>query len=332
MIIKYMPEDFVVQEVLVTDHSPQYSGQGYMLLTLEKKGYSTFNAIQNTESWFGISDVEAAGLKDSDGVTSQKISVPICHKDMLDRIDTFNQENSGAEKFIHLAFLGYVNEPLRPARLEGNVFRLRLRGMEASRAESWLSKQIYTLVYPNYFDKQRFGVPGYKKTTHLIGEALYNKDYKTAYEHLLQSGTREASLPFDGDYEGFFEQIDKRVRGFYDSALYSWDFNSRLGDLLEEAGPVRTVKDEGIAFRMPAEKRTMAGLMAEEFPEERMGSFRVKTLEQSVPRKLLVTTNVNFLGCGQDEFHPGASVLTVSFFLPMGAYATMAMKQLDIFL
>ena len=29
MIIKYIPEDFIVQEVLVTDHSPQYKGQPY---------------------------------------------------------------------------------------------------------------------------------------------------------------------------------------------------------------------------------------------------------------------------------------------------------------
>jgi tRNA(Glu) U13 pseudouridine synthase TruD len=41
---------------------------------------------------------------------------------------------------------------------------------------------------------------------------------------------------------------------------------------------------------------------------------------------------VNFLSCDEDEFHPGKAVLTVSFFLPMGAYATMAMKQLDLFL
>ena len=235
-------------------------------------------------------------------------------------------------KFIHLSFLGYINEPLKPARLEGNVFRLRLRGMDQDKAENWLSRQIYTLVYPNYYDKQRFGMPGHKKQTHLIGEALYNKDYQKAYEYLLESGTREASLPFNGDYEAFFNQIDKQIRGFYDSAVYSSYFNQRLGDLLEEGGPVCTVEDEGISFRMPKEKRTMAALMAEDFPEEKIGTFRVMTLEQKIPRKLLVTTNVNFLSCEEDEFHPGKAVLTVSFFLPMGAYATMAMKQLDLFL
>ncbi|MBE6129707.1 MAG: tRNA pseudouridine(13) synthase TruD [Erysipelotrichaceae bacterium] len=332
MIIKYIPEDFIVQEVLVTDHSPQYEGQPYMLLCLDKKGYSTFDAMKKIETWFGINETETAGLKDSDGITSQKISIPISHRDMLDHLDEFNQENMDEKSFIHLSFLGYINEPLKPARLEGNVFRLRLRDMDKARAEKWMKKQIYTLVYPNYFDKQRFGIPNHKKQTHLIGEALYNKDFRKAYEYLLKSGTSEASLPFDGDYEKFFSQIDKRVRGFYDSALYSADFNARLGDLLEEGGPVCTVEDEGITFRMPKEKRTMAGLMAEDFPEEEIGTFRVKTLEQAVPRKLLVTTNVNFLSCEDDEFHPGKSVLTVSFFLPMGAYATMAMKQLDIFL
>ena len=54
MIIKYIPEDFIVQEVLVTDHTPQDSGQPYLLLNLDKKGWSTFNAIHAIETWFGM--------------------------------------------------------------------------------------------------------------------------------------------------------------------------------------------------------------------------------------------------------------------------------------
>jgi tRNA pseudouridine13 synthase len=331
MIIKYIPEDFIVQEVLVTEFSPQYAGQASILLSLDKKGFSTFDAIAKIESWFHISDCIAAGLKDSDGVTSQKISIPARYRETLNDIDEFNGKNTDDDQFLHLSFLGYANEPLKPTRLEGNVFRLRLRAMDSAQAEDMMKRQIYTLVYPNYFDKQRFGMPGHRKLTHLIGESLYRGDYQKAYEYLLESGTKEASLPFDGDYEKFFQQIDRRIRGFYDSAMYSADFNERLGDLLEESGPVCVVEDEGISFRMPKEKRTMAPLMAEHFPEERIGAFRIHTLEQDMPRKLLVTTNINFISCEKDEFHPGKSALTVSFFLPMGAYATMAMKQLDIF-
>lgn len=163
MIIKHIPEDFIVQEVLVTDCAPQPDGREFLLFQLDKKGYSTFDATHRIEEWFGIENCASAGLKDSDGVTSQKISVPIRYQDMIDRLEAFNRETRTEKTFIHLSFLGYAAEPLKPARLEGNVFRLRLRDMDSALAQSWLECQIYTLSYPNYFDKQRFGIPGYVK-------------------------------------------------------------------------------------------------------------------------------------------------------------------------
>ena len=99
MIIKYIPEDFIVQEVLVTDHTSRDSGQPYVLLNLDKKGWSTFDAVREIESWFGISHAETAGLKDSDGITSQKISVPGEFREKLDRIESFNREYTGEQKF-----------------------------------------------------------------------------------------------------------------------------------------------------------------------------------------------------------------------------------------
>ena len=122
---------------------------------------------------------------------------------MTDRLEAFNHEMRTEKTFIHLSFLGYAEESIKAARLEGNAFRLRLRNMDNALAQSWLECQIYTLSFPNYFDKQRFGMPGYKKVTHLLGEALYNKDYKAAYEYLIQCGTKEAKLPFSGDHKAF---------------------------------------------------------------------------------------------------------------------------------
>lgn len=142
MIIKTIPEDFIVQEVLVTEFSPQYAGQAYILLGLDKKGFSTFDAIGTIESWFHISDCVAAGLKDSDGVTSQKISIPARYREMLNDIDEFNQKNTDDDQFLHLSFLGYANEPLKPTRLEGNVFRLRLRAMDSVQADDMMKRQI----------------------------------------------------------------------------------------------------------------------------------------------------------------------------------------------
>ena len=366
MVIKKIPEDFVVQEVLVWEYSTVYSGQPYMLMYLNKKGWSTLDAVKYIEGWFGIGGISTAGQKDSDGITTQKISVPIKDLSLLECLDDFNKEahvislgdsssnqsdrdisgksssgqsdrdssdeSSTRGSFINLSLIGYCDEPLRSSHLEGNVFKLRLRNMDPEKASAWLDTKSYSLVFPNYYDKQRFGMPGYKHVTHLIGKALSEKDYKSAYEYVMVSGASEANLPFDGDYEKFFDQIDPRVMNMYDSALFSYEFNTRLGDILESGGPVLVIEDEGIEFRMPAEKKALVPLMAADFPEEQLGDFSTKPLQNYVPRKLIVSTVINFLDSSEDEFYPGRSVLTVSFFLPMGAYATMAIKQLEIFM
>ena len=121
MIIKHIPEDFIVQEVLVTDHASQYTGQEYILLNLDKKGFSTFDALAIIKDRFEIDACTAAGLKDSDGVTSQKIGIPSRFLDRMNRIDEFNREHTEDSRFIHLTLLGYTNVPIQPARLEGNV-------------------------------------------------------------------------------------------------------------------------------------------------------------------------------------------------------------------
>ena len=329
MIIKKIPEDFIVQEVLIADYSPEYKGQPYMLMQLDKKGWSTMDATMYIEKWFGIKGVTSAGLKDSDGVTTQKIAVPIRDLSILSRVEDFNKDSVKENTFIHLSPIGYSDKPLEIARLEGNAFRLRLRNMDPEISREWLERKYYPLVFPNYFDKQRFGMPGYRKVTHLIGKALLkDKDYKTAYEYVLESGAKESKLPFNSDYKEFFDQVDPRVISFYNSALFSADYNSRLGDLLEAHGSVRIVEDEGIAFKMPADKKTIVRLMEEDDPLSLLGTF--EECADNTSRNVYVSTVINFLEVTEDEYYPGRSVLTVSFFLPMGAYATMAMKQLEI--
>ncbi len=53
LFIKYMPEDFIVQEVLVTEHSAQYSGQEYLLLCLEKKVFQHLMPLRRSKTGSG---------------------------------------------------------------------------------------------------------------------------------------------------------------------------------------------------------------------------------------------------------------------------------------
>ena len=245
MVIKHIPEDFIVQEALVTDSSFTDEHLPYLLFTLHKKGYSTFDAQIFIEKYFGIDETATAGLKDSDGVTTQKITVSAKYSFMLGKLAEFNKDAVSENKFISLSFLGYTAQPLKIARLEGNVFRLKLRDMDPETAKRWYSTQIYDLTYPNYFDKQRFGMPNHPKLSHRIGIALAEKDYKKAYGYLKESGLPEADLLCNEDYEKLFEETyDPRKRMFFNSARYSYEFNTQLGNILKNSGPVCTVEGQ----------------------------------------------------------------------------------------
>jgi tRNA pseudouridine13 synthase len=65
------------------------------------------------------------------------------------------------------------------------------------------------------------------------------------------------------------------------------------------------------------------------------GSFRTKALRKvyfrSFQRKaLVIPKDLQSLGLGNDELHPGKKKWTISFFLPRGSYGTMLIKRLTL--
>jgi tRNA pseudouridine13 synthase len=64
-----------------------------------------------------------------------------------------------------------------------------------------------------------------------------------------------------------------------------------------------------------------------------LGSFRTKALQKvyfrSFQRKaLIVPEDLQAVGAGNDELHPGRKKWTISFVLPRGSYGTMLIKRL----
>ena len=74
--IKTNPEAFLVSEI--SNIQTTLSQDKYKIFLLEKKGYSPFDAIASLSSYLSIDQAEVgdAGLKDEDGITKQKISIP----------------------------------------------------------------------------------------------------------------------------------------------------------------------------------------------------------------------------------------------------------------
>ncbi|MFH1536675.1 MAG: tRNA pseudouridine(13) synthase TruD [Patescibacteria group bacterium] len=75
--IKQKKEDFVVDEISLQPDFCHYKKSDFSYLWIEKRGMTTFDAIDKIKKVFNLNyeDISAQGLKDEDGVTSQLISI-----------------------------------------------------------------------------------------------------------------------------------------------------------------------------------------------------------------------------------------------------------------
>src|SRR6266545_2818525 len=164
-VLKWRPEDFLVVESMALRLRHDGRG-GYQYLRLRKRGHSTFAAVATVAAFANLPprEVSYAGLKDEDAVTDQYLSVPACEAGYP--VDDFNRTYADDPAYLHLAVYGHGNEPLRVGRRHNHLFL-------------------------NYYDTQRFGVPGGPRLTHRIGAHLSAGNPVAALSLLIQSRAAE---------------------------------------------------------------------------------------------------------------------------------------------
>lgn len=166
---KLEPEDFVVEEVL----DPPLGQEGpYSYYLLRKRGRGTLDVIQELIERFKLPRTHFgfAGLKDRKAVTVQYISVL-----------------NGPEKDVkgegfELTFIGKASVPLRIGDAKGNIFTVRLRGVDPEAVQKYLKKDE-AVGFPNYFGEQRFA--GERFAERPIATYLIKGDYEGALREYL---------------------------------------------------------------------------------------------------------------------------------------------------
>lgn len=167
--IKFEPEDFVVQEVL----DPPFGQEGpYSYYLLRKRGKGTLDVIQQLVELFKLPRAHFgfAGLKDRRAVTVQYISI----------LDGPERDVKG--EGFELTFLGKASVPIRIGDAKGNLFTVRLRGVDPEAVKACLKKDE-AIGFPNYFGEQRFA--GEKCTERPIAAYLIKGDYQGALKEYL---------------------------------------------------------------------------------------------------------------------------------------------------
>lgn len=329
LVLKHRPEDFRVRENLVVALTDEkVADQRYLLL--HKRGYTTMEAIRLLADRLGVSsrDVGYAGLKDEDGVTEQLLSVPLTALPG-DGVPAFT-EPADSGRLLRLSHYGYGREPLAVGKLNGNGFRIVLRNLDGRTAERLVTRRRANLLFVNYYDTQRFGVPGGPKRTHLVGAAVLAGEWARARAVLAGLGAPESgpAARWTGPDEEFFRELDPRTVAFYLAAHSSFAWNARIAGLIRSED-AEDVSVDGLPYRFPATGSGVAALLADrhELPYTRY-SYENGPVEHPVMRPTVVQTLVNVGEHGADEAFPGRQAVEVSFQLPAGCYATTALRQL----
>ncbi|MEM2815621.1 MAG: tRNA pseudouridine(13) synthase TruD [Candidatus Bathyarchaeia archaeon] len=230
-VIRYSPEDFIVEEVLVDGSTARIQGtksqvsnctvptpkHPYLLCVLIKRNKDTLLAIENIAERLGINTnrIHIAGIKDTKAVTAQHITIEGITAESVQRLNIPS---------VEVYAIGYSRSKLSPSYLLGNSFQVIIRRIGRSRTfvKERINRALEELArvggVPNFFGHQRFGTT--RPITHLVGKALIQGEIEKAamiflakpspYEHPESREARKI-LWETGDFKRALENFPKKL-------------------------------------------------------------------------------------------------------------------------
>jgi tRNA pseudouridine13 synthase len=321
-VLRSVPEDFVVDEDL--GYEPDGRGD-HVLLHVRKRGTNTEWLARELAAFAGIKpvDVGFAGLKDRHALTTQWFSLHLRGAEP--------DWNSFPCAEAQILDVRRHRRKLQRGELRGNRFRLVVRQLSGDIAalEARL-RQVQAQGVPNYFGAQRFGIDG--------------------------GNLAEAEALFAGRNE----VRDRHKRGLYISAARSLLFNAVLsarvaagnwltplaGEVVQLGNTQSLVTcDEptpAICDRVARGELQLTGpLWGRGRP---LSSGAVLALEEAALADYAAwRRGLEQVGLQQERralrlmaqdlawtLDEGAATLTLSFYLPAGAYATTVLRELVV--
>jgi tRNA pseudouridine13 synthase len=294
--LKLLNEDFIVTELPL--QLPSGEGE-HIWLDVEKNCANTAFVAQQLAEAAGVQerDVGYAGLKDRYAITRQWFSIYLPKGDAPDLTLLEHPEFKVLRQSRHV-------KKLRPGDLQGNRFRIVLRGVTGDRyaIEANLSA-VASQGVPNYFGSQRFGHDGGNVTQ---GLAMLAREIRVR---------------------------NPKKKGLYLSAVRSFVFNEVLalriqrglwgktlpGDVLDEAGrPTGPLWGRG-RVTTTDQAQSLENGVAERHATLCDGMEHAG-LDQG--RRALVARPVEM-----SWEWPQADQLVLSFSLPAGTYATSVLNE-----
>jgi len=306
-LLKQRPEDFIVREM--ASHQVLSKGN-FALCILKKRNYTTQRAIASVATAMErpIKYFSYAGLKDKNAVTEQFVAIKFATEKEISRFQL---------KDIELVFVGYLNQHLSLGELDGNFFEITIRNLGQKEIEL-LKSHEGKLLMPNYFGEQRFS-----KGNSEIGKLLVKRNFGEALEKILSQDKDAAEKinPYIGkNPTNFIEGL--RLLPRKQLKMYVHSFQSKLWNrMLHENPSAQELPLIGFGIEETGLVKTLLekeGIKARDFINRKMPELSSEGgLRQCY---------VEIEGFELKRVHGTFAV--VSFMLPKGSYATIAITFL----
>lgn len=322
-VMRATHEDFQV------DERPLYlpCGEGeHLYLNVTKRGLSTPDLVKNFSAVLGVKAqaIGVAGLKDARAVTTQMVSIQGIDQDRVSRL-AIN------EQLLKVEILGRHRNRLRTGHHAGNRFRLVIREVATHASESVpaILAELGRRGVPNYFGPQRQGKSG---DNYEVGAALLNdarrRDRMSRAKRMWYLNTYQSYL-FNRILARRIDRIDRLFVG-------DWAMKSQNGAcfLVEDAEKEQIRAD---CFEISPTGVLFGSRVS--WAEGEPGVIEQAVVaEAGTTQEALVTAAkaCGFRGerralrvpLAELDWSLEGTVLTLTFALPPGAYATSVLREI----
>ncbi len=333
--IKCLNSDFCVDEVSLRPDCWPMEKSSHTYIRLEKSGYSTFEAEEKIKDFFSLNypDVHVQGLKDEEAITSQLFSI---HKILTNsKINSFNKKFDGRKNYLRIGrVIGFGKKPIRERNLHGNCFEITVRNLSQGKLEQieGFFKSNRFVNFINYYDSQRFGMPGGPYNSHVIGQKIVARRWDEAVREMLK--TQDAK-----DFEKIknFKQLSpldllKSINPgkifFFVNSFNSATWNKEVSKAVKKLNKCKLIKIDHVGtFNFPAHSDFIVPttISSEAFQVD-LKTFQIT--KRVNKRNCAIQTATFPIKSGSDRLHKGRYYLKIAFFLPTGCYASMLVRQL----
>ena len=229
--IRVEPKDFQVTELISKKAQNSINDQnGYAVYKLKKKKIDTNHALSGIFKQKGIR-LKSLGLKDASAITEQFV----CSGNKGRAIENFSTEKYSLEK------IGFVKKPLSKKDMIGNHFKLKITGCQNGLSTFTEHDKIL-----NFYGYQRFGSK--RPVTHLIGQAILQRDFKKAVSLILSFTSTYDSKENTEIREKLSDE--ENYEKYYDQVPFQMDIERMvLKEMIEHGEPIRAIRIIPVSLR-----------------------------------------------------------------------------------